>query len=128
MATTVETAYARRARYYSSADGFNIKRPRIPAPVFARERDRALWIVTSEPELAFGRAQAPRPGQAPVEAVHYPGAEIRHQLELIHRLPADKTMTGKAVTLSSAALDSQRTCLPSLTLAMNSLLPPDSQR
>src|SRR5436309_2995198 len=41
MATTVETAYARRARYYSSADGFNIKRPRIPAHVFARERDRA---------------------------------------------------------------------------------------
>src|SRR6266480_1085682 len=141
MATTVETAYARRARYYSSADGFNIKRPRIPAHVFAREslatrfeasgeiyyviagsgettwgseaigwdagdvfclpggvtathrastRDAVLWIVTNEPELAFERAQAPRPGQAPVEAVHYPGGEIRHQLELIHRLPADK--------------------------------------
>src|SRR5213594_2324396 len=166
MATTVETAYARRARYYSSADGFNIKRPRIPAPVFARERDRALdpatptgllpldlaptlgtdgpattplilaryarirageslatrfeasgeiyyavagsgettwgaetlgweagdvfclpggvparhhatgsdpvlWVVTNEPELAFERAQAPGPGQAPLEAVHY---------------------------------------------------------
>src|SRR2546430_12455671 len=46
MATTVETAYARRARYYSSADGFTIKRPRIPAHVFARERDRALDPAT----------------------------------------------------------------------------------
>ena len=223
MATTIETTYARRARYYSSADGFNIKRPRIPAQVFLRERDRALdpatptgllpldlaptlgtdgpattplilaryarirageslatrfeasgeiyyviagsgettwgteaigweagdvfclpggvsaahrsaardavlWIVTNEPELGFERAQAPKPGHAPLDAVHYPGAEIRHQLELIHRLPSDRTMTGKAVTLSSAALDSQRTCLPSLTLAMNSLLPGESQR
>jgi len=34
MATTIETTYARRARYYSSADGFNIKRPGIPAHVF----------------------------------------------------------------------------------------------
>src|SRR5207245_8778395 len=40
------TAYARRARYYSSADGFNIKRPRIPAHVFTRERDRALDPAT----------------------------------------------------------------------------------
>jgi len=222
MATTVETPYARRARYYSSADGFNIKRSRIPAHVFSRERARALdpatptgllpldlgptlgtdapattplilaryarlragerlatrfeasgeiyyviagrgetawgpesiaweagdvfclpggvaathcagggdallWIVTNEPELAFERAQAPRPGQAPVEAVHYPSAEIRRQIELVHGLPAEKTMTGKAVTLSSAALDSQRTCLPSLTLAMNSLIPGESQ-
>ena len=218
MATTIETTYARRARYYSSADGFNIKRSRIPAQVFVRERERALdpasptglvpldlsatlgsdgpattpliltsyariragqslatrfeasgeiyyviagsgettwgaetlgweagdvfclpggtaarhhagdgdavlWVVTNEPELAFERTQAPLPGQAPLEAVHYPGVEIRRQLELIHRLPPEKTMTGKAVTLSSAALESQRTCLPSLKLAMNSLLP-----
>ena len=42
MATTVETAYTRRARYFSSADGFNIKRPRIPAHAFLAERDRAF--------------------------------------------------------------------------------------
>jgi len=44
--TTIETTYARRARYYSSADGFNIKRSRIPAQVFLRERDRALDPAT----------------------------------------------------------------------------------
>jgi gentisate 1,2-dioxygenase len=42
MATTVETCYTRRARYYSSLDGFNIKSPRVPAHVFLPERDRAL--------------------------------------------------------------------------------------
>ena len=42
MATRIETAYTRRARCYSSADGFNIKRPAVPAHVFTAERDRAL--------------------------------------------------------------------------------------
>jgi gentisate 1,2-dioxygenase len=37
-----ETAYTEEARYLSSLDGFNIKRPRIPAQVFLAERDRAL--------------------------------------------------------------------------------------
>jgi gentisate 1,2-dioxygenase len=223
MATKIETPYTRRARYYSSADGFNIKRPRIPAHMFLAERDRALdpatptglipldlsgplaigfpattplilarygriragetlvtrlaasgeihyviagegetagggealsweagdifclpggnevrhragardvllWIVTNEPELAFERAQPPLPGQAPVPVVHYPADEIRRQLELVHQLPPEKTMTGKAVTFGSTQLDGDRTCLPSLTLAMNSLGPGESQR
>jgi len=222
MATTVENRYASRARYHSSADGFNIKHPRIPAHVFGSERDRAfdpttptglialdlarplvidfpattplmlaryarirggerlmtrfaasgeiyyvirgmgeslfgddvlhwdagdvfclpggitvthvarrdalLWVVTNEPELAFARAQAPAPGHGPIQPTHYPADEIRRQLEQIHRLPAEKTMTGKAVTFSNAALDRERTCLPSLTLALNSLPPGESQR
>lgn len=223
MATTVETVYTRRARYYSSADGFNIKRPRIPAHVFVAERDRALdpgaptglvaldlgralgldfpattplilaryariragemlttrfaasgeiacvmagagvshvdgetlaweagdvfclpggravthaagrtdcllWIVTNEPELAFERLEPPAPGNAPVPVVHYPAAEIRRQLDRVHALPPETTMTGKAVTFGNVLLDGQRTCLPSLTLALNSLLPGESQR
>lgn len=215
--------YARRARYYSSADGFNIKLPRIPAHVFTAERDAALaagtptgllpldlggalgcpfpattplilaryarirpgekletrfvasgeiyhvmrgsgesawgteavqweagdifclpgglpvthraresdcvlWVATNEPQLAFERAQAPAPGTAPIEPVHYPAAAIHRELERVHALQAEKTMTGKAVTFSSAALEHQRTVLPSLTLAMNSLLPGESQR
>ena len=218
-----ETEYTRRALYYSSADGFNIKRPPVPARTFTAERDAVLdpatptglvpldlraelgvdfpattpllltryarirageklatrfvasgeiyyviagrgetavgaesmawqagdafclpggldavhvargencvlWIVTNEPALAFERAQSPAPGTAAIAAVHYPGAEIRRQLDAIHRLPAEKTQTGKAVTLSQTALEDDRTCLPSLTLAMNSLPPGESQR
>ncbi|MGH7324414.1 MAG: cupin domain-containing protein [Candidatus Rokuibacteriota bacterium] len=221
MSACSDAEYARRARYFSSADGFNIARPKVPAQVFAPQREAALdpagpsglipldlsdalaigfpattplilaryarirsgekletcfaatgaihyviagggesawgsevlawqtgdvfvlpggaashragadsllWIVTNEPELAFSRARPPAPGAEPVGAVHYPAAEIRRQLEAIHRLPPDQTMTGKAVTFSSVALDRERTCLPSLTLAMNSLRPGESQR
>ncbi len=223
MATRVETPYSQRARYYSSADAFNIKNPHVPAHLFTSERDRALadttptslipldlgprldldfpattplilarfarirageslrtrftaggelyyviegagetswgsetlawepgdafslpgglslahsataghavlWIVTNEPELAFGRLEPPAPGAAVVEPVHFPDGEIRRQLELIHRLPAGTVPTGKAVNFSSAALESRRTCLPSLTFAMNSLTPGESQR
>ena len=125
IAGSGETTWGAEAIGWDAGDVFCLPGG-VTATHRASTRDAVLWIVTNEPELAFERAQAPRPGQAPVEAVHYPGAEIRHQIELIHRLPAGKTMTGKAVT--SAALDSQRTCLPSLTLAMNSLLPGESQR
>jgi gentisate 1,2-dioxygenase len=222
MATIAETIYTRNARYYSSADGFNIKKPRIPAHLFIAERDRVLapetatglvpldlsssldldfpattplilarygrirggetlrtrftasgeiyyviagagrtswdgtalaweagdvfclpggaaashtagtdavlWIVTNEPELAFGRAEPPARGNAPIDPVHYPADEILRQLERIHQLPPEKTQTGKAVTLANAKLDRDRTCTPSLTLAMNSLLPGESQR
>ncbi len=223
MATRIETPYTLRARYYSSADGFDIKTPRVPATLFLRERDRALdpatptglvtldqsgaldldfpattplilarfgriragerldtrfrasgeiyhviqgsgetawgaerlawepgdafclpggvsashqagasdcvlWIVTNEPELAFERARPPASGEAPIEAVHYPAEEIRHQLDLIHRMPPEKVLPGKAVNFASVALEKRRTALPSLTLAMNSLLPGESQR
>ncbi len=46
MAIRVETPHTQRARYYSSADGFNIKLPRVPAHVFLDERDRALDSAT----------------------------------------------------------------------------------
>lgn len=223
MPTRAETPYRLRARYHSSADGFNIEHPRIPAHVFLAEREKALdpatptglmpldlsrplgipfpattplilaryariragerlptrftasgeihyviagagestwdgealaweagdvfclpggravthaargtdgllWTVTNEPELAFERAQAPAPGNAPIQAVHYPADEIRRQLERIHRLPSASKLTGKAVIFGNTSLEEQRTCLPSLTLAMNSLLPHDSQR
>jgi gentisate 1,2-dioxygenase len=222
MATTVQTLYTQRARYYSSADGFNIKNPRIPAHLLVTERDQAfdprtptslipldlsatlevacpattplilarfgriragetlrtrfrssgeiyyvidgagqttwgserlawdrgdafvlpgggtvahaagardcvLYVATNEPELAFERLEPPAPGEAAIEAVHYPADEIRRQLELIHQLPSETTIVGKAVNLGSRALEQQRTCLPSLTLAMNSLLPHESQ-
>jgi gentisate 1,2-dioxygenase len=94
----------------------------------ARGGDAVLWSVTNEPQLAFERVQAPAAGAAAIAPVHYPAADIRRQLDAIHRLPPAQTLTGKAVTLGQRALERDRTCLPSLTLAMNSLLPGESQR
>jgi len=45
MATRMETPYTRRARCSSSADGFSIKRPAVPAPVFTAARDLALFLI-----------------------------------------------------------------------------------
>ena len=222
MATRIETAYTRRARYYSSADGFNIKRPAVPAHVFTAERDRALdpaaptglihldlsgplgldfpattplilsryarirageslrtafaasgelyyvisgegettwgdeglaweagdvfhlpggfavthaaardsllYVITNEPELAFEHCRPPAPGAAPIEAVHYPADDVRRELDKIAALPADKVGAGRALSFANASLEKARTCLPSFTLAMNSLLPGESQR
>jgi gentisate 1,2-dioxygenase len=222
MATRIETAYTRRARYYSSADGFNIKRPAVPAHVFTAERDRALdpaaptglipldlsgplgldfpattplilsryarirageslctafvasgelyyvmsgegettwgdeglaweagdvfhlpggfavthraardsllYVITNEPELAFEHCRPPAPGAAPIEAVHYPADDIRRELDKIVALPADRVGAGRALSFANASLEKARTCLPSFTLAMNSLAPGESQR
>jgi gentisate 1,2-dioxygenase len=217
--------YAANARYLSSLDGFNIKRPSIPAHVFLAERDRALdpatptgllpldlsaalqlgfpattplilarymriragqslrttfgastelyyvirgegrtrfgpggaeaiawgagdafglpggtpadhaadsdavlWVATNEPALAFERCQPPAWGQGPIAPVHYPAAEIRRQLYAIYRDPRGASMPGKSVNLGNVALDAQRTTSPSFTLAMNSLMPGETQR
>lgn len=122
-----ETVVGADALAWEAGDAFCLPGGREAAHV-ARGEDCALWIVTNEPALAFEHLQPPAPGAAAIAAVHYPGADIRRQLGAIHRLPADRTQTGKAVTLSQTALERQRTCLPSLTLAMNSLPPGESQR
>jgi len=222
MATRVETEYTKRAKYYDSIDGFNIKRTPVPAHVFRAERDRAcdpaaptgivpldlattlgtptpattplilaryvriragesidtrfvasgeiyyvmrgagetrrgrdrlawdagdvigwpgggtsshtasedalLWVATNEPALAFEHAQAPAPGRAPIPIVHYPGDEIRRQLDAIHARPDADALPGKSINFGCAGVHEERTILPSFTLAMNSLAPGDVQR
>src|SRR4029450_9668804 len=70
MATRVETPYTQRARYYSSLDGFNIQKPKVPAHIFRAERGQAfdpdapsgLVACDLSRELAIGSpAAAPPP-------------------------------------------------------------------
>src|SRR5262245_61536187 len=49
--------------------------------------DAVLWLVTNEPQLAFEHVQAPAPGQAPILPAHFPGEEIRRQLDWVHSQP-----------------------------------------
>ncbi len=217
--------YAANARYLTSLDGFNIKRPPIPAHVFRAERDRALaadaptglvpldlsgrlgldapattplilsryarirpgdtlatdfrasvevchvvrgagtstfgptgtapvswqagdtfclpggqrtrhhasadavlWVTTNEPQLGFEALEPPRPGAAPIQPALYPAAEVRRRLLDVYLDPRGGAMPGKSVNFGNVALEGSRTTTPTFTVALNSLLPGESQR
>ena len=222
-ATGAPSPYTANARYLTSLDGFNIKRPAIPAHAFRTERDRALdrsaatglvpldlsatlglgypattplilsryariragdtlsttfrasaevyhvirgsgtttagdlasiawtasdtfclpggaatrhraaedavlWITTNEPQLQFEALQPPAPGTAPIQPALYPMAEIRRRLLEVYLDPRGAAMPGKSVNLGNVTMEASRTTTPSFTLALNSLLPGESQR
>jgi gentisate 1,2-dioxygenase len=78
MATTVETQYTKRAKYYDSIDGFDIKRAAVPAHVFHAERNRATpptvptGLVPLDLSAALG---TPFPATTPLILARY--ARIR---------------------------------------------------
>ncbi len=88
--------------------------------------DAVLWVVTNEPFLALEHLQPPAEGTAPTRAVHYPAAEIGRQMALIDT--AGGVESGHAVMFSSEDTEHDRTILPMLTLAMNTLPPGQTQR
>jgi gentisate 1,2-dioxygenase len=90
--------------------------------------DAVLWITTNEPQLRFEALQPPAPGTAPIQPAFYPMAEIRRRLLEVYLDPRGAAMPGKSVNLGNVALESARTTTPSFTLALNSLLPGESQR
>jgi gentisate 1,2-dioxygenase len=223
-APAAASPYAANARYLTSLDGFNIKRPAVPAHVFRAERDRAvgadtptglvpldlsavlglpypattplilsryariragaaletafrassalyhvirgagttafgapadppvawregdtfclpggaarhrasedavLWVTTNEPQLAFEGLAPPAPEAAPVRPAVYPAAEVRRRLLEVYLDARGAAMPGKSVNFGNAAIESSRTTTPTFTLALNSLLPGESQR
>lgn len=90
--------------------------------------DCVLYVVTNEPLLAFERLEPPACGNAPVAATHYTAAELREHLERLCARPMFDDTAGRALNLSSASMENSRTCLPSLTLTFNAVLPGESQR
>jgi gentisate 1,2-dioxygenase len=94
----------------------------------ARDSDCVLWLITNEPELAFEHLEPPAPGNAVTGAVHYPAAEIAHQLERVGEKLKGQKIAGLALVFSSADQARSRNILPSLTLAVNQLPPGDFQR
>jgi gentisate 1,2-dioxygenase len=81
--------HAANARYLSSLDGFNIKRPAIPAAVFVAERDRALDPRTPTGLVALDLADRlglPYPATTPLVLARY--ARIRSGERLATELRA----------------------------------------
>jgi gentisate 1,2-dioxygenase len=88
-----------------------------------------LFQVTNEPELTFHGLAAPSPETAPTQAVHYPDAEIRRQMALVHDAQkADPNVSGLAMHFSSEQREDLGDIHPSIALAMNSLDAHENQR
>jgi len=94
----------------------------------AGDADCVLWLITNEPQLAFEHLEPPRQGNAVTGPVHYPAAEIAHQLERVGERLKDQRAAGLALVFSSADQARSRNVLPTLTLAVNQLPPGDFQR
>jgi gentisate 1,2-dioxygenase len=92
-----------------------------PAAHTAGDADAVLWIVTNEPQLAFERLRAPAAGQAPTRVVHYRGAEIFRQIELLYEIGRNEDIAGSALIFSAEQQEATCNILPTLTVAMNSL-------
>jgi gentisate 1,2-dioxygenase len=103
----------------------------LPGGATARHvasEDAVLWVSTNEPQLRFENLRPPAPGAGPIRPALYPMAEIRRRLLAVYLDPRGAAMAGKSVNLGNVAMESSRTTTPSFTLALNSLLPGESQR
>jgi gentisate 1,2-dioxygenase len=87
-----------------------------------------LYHVSDEPALRFLGADAPKPGEAPIKGVLYPQAMTDARLHDLQMRVLPPDAPGRALNLSSAGMESLRTCLPSMTLTFNLVAPGDRQR
>ena len=94
----------------------------------AGDADCVLWLITNEPQLAFEHLEPPTPENAVTGPVHYPAAEIAHQLQRVGEKLEGQKAAGLALVFSSAEQARSRNVLPTLTLAVNQLPPRDFQR
>jgi gentisate 1,2-dioxygenase len=83
--------------------------------------DCLLMLATNEPLLAFERLRPPAPGEARIETVHWPAAEIAAQFQEVWMRPITAETTGHAVLFSSRALAPSTNTIPSLNVAINTL-------
>ena len=93
----------------------------IPQTHRAGDADAVLWIVTNEPQLAFENLRPPAKGEAPTDVVHYTGAEIRRQIDMLYDVGRNEEIAGSALIFSAERQEATRNILPTLTAAMNSL-------
>lgn len=87
-----------------------------------------LWVVTNEPQLAFERLRPAPRGNASVDVVHYPAAEIERQLDRVVRASQNATTSGIALIFSADRQEASRNIMPSLTLSLNTVPAGEHQR
>jgi len=80
-----------------------------------------LFCASDEPLLAFERLRPPMPGQAVIQATHWPAQEIERQFESVWQRPTPEYATGASVMFSSTAFPPSCITTPSMNVAINSL-------
>lgn len=97
--------------------------------VHRAEGDVAIvFCVSDEPLVSFQGLQPPRAGEALIETVHWPAAEIDRRLDTVYARADSKEEAGRAVLFSSQALAPARNILPMMVAAINTLEPGRDQR
>lgn len=84
-ASTVDSTYTRRARYFDSGNAFNLVYSDVPAASFAAERDMALDSATPTRLIACDQSAAlglPFPATSPLVLAGYARIRARESLEL----------------------------------------------
>ncbi len=94
----------------------------------AARDDALLFAITNEPQLSFERLEAPKPGEAVIQTVHFPAAEIARRFEVVYARPKTGTESGRAILFSTAAVGECTNLLPSINVAINTLEPGGDQR
>jgi len=94
----------------------------------AEGEDAVLYVATNEPLLAFERLRPPRGQRRPILPTQYTSASLEQEVRRLSLRTIGDAIAGRAVNLSSAAMEARRTCLPSLTVTLNLVLPGEAQR
>ncbi len=87
--------------------------------------DCLLYTVGNQPMLAFLGADA---ATGAMPAVRYRAAMLNAEIESLRRRQMGADTAGRAVFLTSLAMQNHQTCLPGLTLTLNLVLPGERQR
>lgn len=99
-----------------------------PCVLSAGPEGAVLWVVTNEPQLAFERLRPAPAGNASVDMVHYPAAEIEQQLDRVIHAAQNATTSGIALIFSADRQEASRNIMPSLTLSLNTVPAGEHQR
>ena len=94
----------------------------------ARNGESLIFCVSDAPLVAFQGLQPAERGEALIDTVHWPAAEIDRRLDTVYARPRTEDEAGRAVLFSSRSLAPARNILPMMVAAINTLEAGGDQR
>ena len=100
------------------------------SPIISRASTHSvLFSVCNEPLLRYDSLQAPSAGRHDrVQPVHWPKSEMDERFKAIFARPDTDQTAGRALQLTSAAMDPASYPVPTMNVAINTLQPGGDQR